>query len=123
MTDMFPNFREDVVELNRVDWSGFVDGTMTFYPVLAVSLAGLLWLIKSHAKLAIAGLTVPVLLALSVFIFGNRVLIFWGRLVGLGLAFCIDNLINRFKRREFLAGAAVTAIMITMTAHRTRQQA
>ena len=83
----FPDVRDDIGELRGLDWDQLIEGTTVFAPVLLLGVAGLAWLAWTHPRRAAVGLTVPLLLASSVFLFGYRAMIFWGPVVGVGLAF------------------------------------
>ena len=83
----FPDVRDDIGELRGLDWDQLIEGTTVFAPVLLLGVAGLAWLAWTHPRRVAAGLTVPLLLAFSVFLFGYRAMIFWGPVVGVGLAF------------------------------------
>ena len=104
----FPDVRDDIGELHGLDWSQLIEGTTVLAPVLPLAAAGLAWLAWTHPRRAAAGLTVPLLLALSVFVFGYRAMIFWGPVVGVGLAFLTAEVGRRLGAyRPWLAPAAV----------------
>ena len=106
----FPDVRDDIGELRGLDWGQLIEGTTVFAPVLLLSAAGLAWLVWTNPSRAAVGLTVPLLLAFSVFLFGYRAMIFWGPAVGLGLAFLTAEAGRRLGAyRPWLGTAAVVA--------------
>ena len=104
----FPDVRDDIGELHGLDWGQLIEGTTVLAPVLPLAAAGLAWLAWTHPRRFAAGLTVPLLLASSVFVFGYRAMIFWGPVVGVGLAFLTAEVGRRLGAyRPWLAPAAV----------------
>ena len=99
----FPDVRDDIGELRGLDWDQLIEGTTVFAPVLLLGVAGLAWLAWTHPRRVAAGLTVPLLLASSVFLFGYRAMIFWGPVVGVGLAFLTAALGRRPRPVPLLA--------------------
>ena len=104
----FPDVRDDIGELHGLGWDQLVEGTTVFAPVLLLGVAGLAWLAWTHPRRAAVGLTVPLVLAASVFLFGYRAMIFWGPVVGVGLAFLTAAVGRRLgpDRSWLPAGAA-----------------
>ena len=111
----FPDVRDDIGELRGLDWDQLIEGTTVFAPVLLLGVAGLAGLAWKHPRRATAGLTVPLLLASSVFLFGYRAMIFWGPVVGVGLAFltaALGRLLGPYRPRlpaTAVAGSAPSA--------------
>ena len=104
----FPDVRDDIGELHGLGWDQLVEGTTVFAPVLLLGVAGLAWLTWTHPRRVAAGLTVPLLLASSVFLFGYRAMIFWGPVVGVGLAYLTAALGRRLgPYRPWLPAAVV----------------
>ena len=105
----FPDVRDDIGELRGLGWDQLIEGTTVFAPVLLLGVAGLAWLAWTHPRRVAAGLTVPLLLASSVFLFGYRAMIFWGPVVGVGLAFLTAALGRRLGPYRSWLPAAVAA--------------
>ena len=106
----FPDVRDDIRELHGLDWGQLIEGTTVFAPVLLLSAAGLAWLAWTNPRRVAVGLTVPLVLAFSVFLFGYRAMIFWGPAVGLGLAFLTAEAGRRLGAwRPWIGTAAVAA--------------
>ena len=104
----FPDVRDDIGELHGLDWGQLVEGTTVFAPVLPLGVVGLAWLAWTHPRRVLVGLTVPLLLALGVFVFGYRAMIFWGPALGVGLAFLATAVGRRLGAyRPWLATAVV----------------
>lgn len=125
-TEHFPDVRTDITELRGTRWKTLIHETMGFYATFSLCLIGLLWLIWTNPGRTAVALTVPVVLALSAFLFGYRALIFWGPPLGLGLAFLIDATYRLCKHRwpklaaVVMAGVATATIVPNITAEMSR---
>lgn len=108
-SEHFPAVRRDISELRAVNWGQLIDGTVGV--ALPLGLVGLLWLAWVHPRRTAVALTVPVMLALSVFLFGHRAMIFWGPPLGLALAFLIHAVNNRFEQHGPWLGATAAAVI------------
>jgi len=110
----FPAMGGDINELRAVNWRQLIDGTVGVAGALPLALAGLLWLAWKHPRRTAVALTVPVMLALGVFLFGYRAMIFWGPPLGIALAFLIDAVDKRFETHRPWPGAAAAAVMVAI---------
>ena len=113
-SEYFPAVAGDIDELRAVNWRQLIDGTIGFAASLTLGLVGLLWLAWTHPRRTAVALTVPVMLALSVFLFGYRAMIFWGPPLGLALAFLIDAMDKRFEQHRPWLGAAAAAVVVAI---------
>lgn len=119
-TEGFPDVSGDIAELRVVEWGELIEGTTVLFPALVLGLIGLAWLAWVKPRHAAVALTVPLLLALSTFFFGHRLLIFWGPPVGIGLAYLIIVVSRRFKARlprlDAVTAAAVALLAVVPNA-------
>jgi len=116
-TEHFPNVSDDIAELGDVNWNTLINLTTGSSITFLLCLLGLLWLVWAYPGRTTVALTVPVMLALSTFLFGNRALIFWGPPLGLGLAFLVSVLYKLFGNRwPKLGAAAATSVAVVAIA-------
>ena len=108
----FPDASRAVVELGPVQWGDLVAGTTAFSATVLLGAVGLAWLGWTKPRQAAVALTVPLLLALSAFLFGQRLLIFWGPPVGIGLACLAIAAAGRF--RLGVPASAVAAALLAV---------
>ncbi len=110
----FPNAAKDVAELGTFSWPMLVNDTTGFSLSVVLGGIGLVWLACAQPRMALVAFTVPVVLALSAFFFGQRILIFFGPLIGIGIGFVIARASRRFEpqRRVGFIVAAGTALVI-----------
>ena len=113
--DRFPNVRDSISELARPGLRGLIGGTTGLFLTCLLGLAGLIWLAYAQPRRAAVALTVPVFLGLSAFFFGNRALIFWAPLIGIGIG-ALAALAGRYfeRRGSGLVGftTAVAALIL-----------
>ena len=110
----FPAFGGDINELRTVNWKQLVDGTTGLVASLLLGLIGLLWLAWRHPRRTAVALTVPVVLAFSVLLFGYRAMIFWGPPLGLALAFLINTIDESFGQHRPWLGWTAAAVIVAM---------
>lgn len=112
-SEHFPTVAGDIEELRAVTWRQLIDGTVGFV-ALTLGLAGLIWLAWTYPRRTTVALTVPVMLALGVFLFGYRAMIFWGPPLGLALAFLMHAMDKRFEQHRPWPGAAAAAVIVAI---------
>jgi len=110
----FPNAADDVAELGTFSWPMLANDTTGLSLSLMLGGIGLVWLACAQPKAVLVALTVPLIVALSAFFFGQRILIFFGPLTGIGISFIIARASQRFEpqRRIGVIVAAGTALVI-----------
>lgn len=82
----FPQAADSIAELDDFNLQALVDNTTGFSPTLLLGACGLLYLLCRQPRAALTALAVPVVLALSVLQFGLRGFLFWGPVLGIGIA-------------------------------------
>ena len=113
-TEGFPDVSATIVELQAVTGPALIRERPAFSFVALLALPGLLWLVWKKPRHAGVVLTVPLLLALGVFLFGERLLIFWAPVVGIGLGCVVVAATLRFgSRRSWpeISAAGVAALV------------
>lgn len=116
----FPDVSADIVELEAVTLAALIREWPALSLVALLALAGLLWLAWAKPRDAAVALTVPLVVALSVFLFGMRLLIFWAPLVGVGLGCLVVAALRHFaSRRSWLGASAAGAAALIAVAPTT----
>ncbi|MDD9875722.1 MAG: hypothetical protein OXU22_09355 [Gammaproteobacteria bacterium] len=82
----FPNTADSIAELGDINLQVLVDNTTGFLPTVLLGAGGLLYLLCRQPRAAFTALAVPVVLTLSVLQFGLRGFLFWGPVLGIGVA-------------------------------------
>ncbi len=118
----FPNVSESITELASLSFSKVAIKIAYSKVILALSLAGLLWLIKEKTKLFLF-LSVPTALALMSFK-ASRLLIFFVPLFAMGTSFIICKLssykiLTRYRTVEYTAVIAIAGVVLYFTGIRT----
>lgn len=110
----FPHAADSIAELDDFNLQALVDNTTGFLPTLLLGACGLLYLLYRRPRAALTALAVPVVLALSVLQFGLRGFLFWGPVLGIGIAATLDMLATAARRfvPQALAARAIAALMI-----------
>ena len=110
----YPDAIENVAELKPLSWSEIVKQTAGWSPAFIALVLGFIAYLRSLGKDAVF-LLVPLTVALTAFVFGLRILIFWIPLLALGggyLANLISLRVGAVNRRLFFTVCAVPLIWI-----------
>ena len=111
-TSSFPSNME-VSELNAVNLESFVTKSLDSPLLMLVMLAGLVYFISRH-KLKALILSVPILLAFSPFVAGNRFIIFSAPIMAIAIGHAVEFLYQHKKINNPVVAPIITAFLLML---------